>query len=64
MLDPWIIEEIRRREEQQRQRDERLPAVIEMPIHGPKGREERGERGTDREDPPRGVAIIDLLGEP
>jgi hypothetical protein len=61
MLDPWIIEEIRRREEQQRQRDERQPTVIEMPIHGPKGREER-ERGTDREENPRGVAIIDLLG--
>jgi hypothetical protein len=59
MLDPWIIEEIRRREEQQKQR-ERQPAVIELPLHAPQKRdEERPGRG-DEKDVPRGVAIIEL----
>ncbi len=58
MLDPWIIEEIRRREERERQRD-RQPAVIELPIHGPNGRDER-EQGKQEEETPRGVAIIEI----
>lgn len=62
MLDPWIIEEIRRREEEQRRIDQR--PVIEMPIHGPRP-EDRGEQGkpaTDDEGP-RGITVIDLLGQ-
>ena len=35
MLDPWIIEEIRRREDEQRRQDEQKPAVIELPFHDP-----------------------------
>jgi len=60
MLDPWIIEEIKRREQREREQ----PAVIELPIRGPEGRD-RGpqtpsQQGPDgEEDPPRGVAIID-----
>jgi hypothetical protein len=56
MLDPWIIEEIKRRE---RQKDER-PSVIELPIHpiqGPDGRDR--QRPDKNDDPPRGIAIID-----
>ncbi len=64
MLDPWIIEEIKRREEE---RDRRQPAVIELPLHGPPDREKRDESGGDGrpkpgpgdEQPPRGVVIID-----
>ncbi|HKA89560.1 MAG TPA: hypothetical protein VKE22_17965 [Haliangiales bacterium] len=63
MLDPWIIEEIKRREEE---RDRREPAVIELPLHGPPDKEKRDESGGDgrkpgtgEEDPPRGVVIID-----
>jgi hypothetical protein len=65
MLDPWIIEEIRRREEEQR-RKERLPAVIEMPVHGPRP-DEREEQGRPpavptpgSEETPRGVTVIDF----
>jgi hypothetical protein len=52
MLDPWIIEEIKKRE---RQKDEQPSVVIELPIQGPEDR--RPAPGS--EDPPRGVAIID-----
>jgi hypothetical protein len=56
MLDPWIIEEIKRRE----QRNEERP-VLELPIHRPEYRE-RNESQTPtkkEEETPRGVAIID-----
>jgi hypothetical protein len=58
MLDPWIIEEIKRRE--QSGRIER--PVLEIPIQGPDGRDiGPGGRGKPEaeDDPPRGVAIID-----
>lgn len=55
MLDPWIIEEIRRREEERRKEHER-PVVIEMPQADPP---ERG-RPTDGDEPQRGVVVIDL----
>jgi hypothetical protein len=58
MLDPWIIEEIKRRE----RRKEEQPAVIELPIQGPEGRDRDRDRGhpkPETEDPPRGVTIID-----
>ncbi len=54
MLDPWIIEEIKKRE---RQKDERPSVVIELPIQGPEGRDRQPRPET--EDPPRGVTIID-----
>jgi hypothetical protein len=58
MLDPWIIEEIRRREEDQR-RDERTPAVVEMPLHDPRSdREEQGKPADG--ELPRGVTVIDF----
>jgi hypothetical protein len=58
MLDPWIIEEIRRREDEQRRQDEQRPAVIELPFHDPpaQGGQSRPAEG---ETPPRGVTIID-----
>jgi len=50
MLDPWIIEEIRRREEEDRQHREQ--PVLELPLERPAfplhpdhGRSEGGERG-------------------
>lgn len=59
MLDPWIIEEIRRREEERNRIDQR--PVIEMPIHGP--RDDRKEEGRPPEsETPRGITVIDLLG--
>ena len=56
MLDPWIIEEIRRREEQER---ERQPAVIELPLDQPPIRRDEREQGK-QEETPRGIAIIEI----
>jgi hypothetical protein len=56
MLDPWIIEEIRRREDEQRRQDEQRPVVVEVPYHDPP----TGGQSRPAEDtPPRGVTIID-----
>ncbi len=54
MLDPWIIEEIRRREEEERQRDERpvLELPVEFPVVVPTGKPEEREE--------RGVVIVDF----
>ena len=63
MLDAYVIEEIKRREQEQR-RDDR--PVIELPVPQPTrrpGREDRPERDEDpdRDDRrDRGVVIIDL----
>jgi hypothetical protein len=57
MLDPWIIEEIKRRE--QRGRIEQ--PVVEIPVQGPDGRDRgNGSQKKEEEDPPRGVTIIDF----
>jgi hypothetical protein len=54
MLDPWIIEEIRRREEEERRREERpvLEIPYEMPVVVPTGK--------PAEDEERGVVIVDF----
>jgi hypothetical protein len=61
MLDPWIIEEIKRREEEER--DRRQPAVVELPLHAPDGNKRDdagpGKKQPGEDDPPRGVVIID-----
>ena len=57
MLDPWIIEEIKRREQHKQEQP-----VIELPIRGPEGRDRSKNDGHEmpsEEDPPRGVTIID-----
>ena len=61
MLDPWIIEEIRRREEDRR-RDDRLPAVVELPVEEPLPTKGEQEKPSDKgeEDGPRGVTVIDF----
>lgn len=66
MLDPWIIEEIRRREAEQRQREER--SRIEIQIETPSDRPpdyERRDRGRNDDGQPvpgseRGVTVIDF----
>ena len=71
MLEPWIIEQIRRREEEERRRNER--PQLEIPMgderwrrrpddeHEPENEGER-ERDSDKEPEggPRGVVIIDM----
>jgi hypothetical protein len=54
MLDPWIIEEIRKREERER-RDER--PELEIPLGDP---EEEDQKVRDEEDVERGVVIVDF----
>jgi hypothetical protein len=59
MLDPWIIEEIRRREEDERQHREQRP-VVEIPLDIPSF-----PTGQDGKSPPqpgeeRGVTVIDF----
>jgi hypothetical protein len=58
MLDPWIIEEILKKEEERRREQER--GHVELPV-------DRGYRDSDRhptvtppEDKDRGVVIIDI----
>lgn len=52
MLDPWIIEQIRRREEEERrQRDELNRPVLELPIpDSPRWRRSEREEDRDRQD--------------
>ena len=54
MLDPWIIEEIKRREESTRDEGRRLELPLEKPVYE--------DRGTSIEDggEDRGVTVIDL----
>jgi hypothetical protein len=56
MLDPWIIEEIRRREEDQRREEAR----IELPLESPRWESEPRSPREDREESNRGVIVIDL----
>ena len=53
MLDPWIIEEIRRREEDSRRREER----VELPLESPQYRQPDKKPASEDE---RGVVIIDI----
>lgn len=55
MLPPFIIEQIRRREEEERPRDER-PA-LELPLPVPEPNRHRPEDPAEE----RGVVIIDLM---
>jgi hypothetical protein len=69
MLEPWIIEQIRRREEEERRRNERPQLEIPMgderwrrrPDDEPENDTER-DRDEDKEpeDGQRGVVIIDM----
>lgn len=57
MLDPWIIEEIRRREEERRRDSE---ARIELPLESPHYHDSDRPRPPEDEGDQRGVVIIDL----
>ena len=57
MLDPWIIEEILRREEEQR-RDER--PMLEMPMPLPEEPDAEDQSVREEDDSERGVAIVDF----
>ena len=57
MLDPWIIDEIRRREEKQR-REER--PRIEAPIESPDQRDSKTPQSPAADEDRRGVTVIDM----
>ncbi len=60
MLDPWIIEEIRRREEEERQHREQRP-VLDIPLEAPEFPPEHGGSARPPEsDLERGVVIVDF----
>lgn len=57
MLDPWIIEEILRRE-REKQRDE--SPRIELPLDNPSSREHMTPPVKPAEESDRGVIVIDI----
>ncbi len=57
MLDPWIIEEILRREDDRRQ--EQPERRIELPLEQPHYQEAEKQPATDNDDR-RGVVVIDI----
>ena len=61
MLEPWIIEQIRRREEEERRRNEEHPR-LELPVadEGRPNRERDDERSDRDDEPKRGVVIIGM----
>jgi hypothetical protein len=60
MLDPWIIEEIRRREEDRKREESRPSVVVDLPIPEQPRPGSESVRPTDDEVVPRGVTIIDF----
>lgn len=58
MLDPWIIEEILKKEEEQRRESER--GRIELPIERHHDTHENPTVTPPREETERGVMIIDI----
>lgn len=57
MLDPWIIEEIRRREEEERHRREERP-VVDVPLQVPVFPGQGGKPEDSGDE--RGVVIVDF----
>ena len=63
MLEPWIIEQIRRREEEERRRQEQ--PRLEIPVRDERWKRDRPEdeeeeEKKDHEEGNRGVVIIDM----
>ena len=59
MLNPFIIDQIKRREQEERRRHDR-EAVLELPLPMPAAPKPRSDEEGD-EPAERGVCIIDLL---
>jgi hypothetical protein len=58
MLDPWIIEEILKREEDRRREQER--SRIEAPLERPRYRDTDPAMPAPADDNKRGVVVIDI----
>jgi hypothetical protein len=55
MLDPWIIEQIRRREEEERQHRDRRP-FLDLPLERPPPPDQNRQGGKSND---RGIVILD-----
>jgi len=62
MLDSWIIEELKRRENRGRREEQARRPVLELPIdnHRPRPKDNDKKRDDNADEPKRGVIIIDL----
>lgn len=60
MLPPFIIEQIRQREERERARRDDHQPRLELPLPVPKRTPARGSVGEEDPDLDRGVVILDL----
>jgi len=61
VLEPWIIEQIRRREEEERRRHEQ--PRLEIPVRDERWKRDRPEdeeEDEEKKDRDRGVVIIDM----
>ncbi|MFO0680023.1 MAG: hypothetical protein U0169_26110 [Polyangiaceae bacterium] len=59
MLPPFIIEQIRKREEEERARHEQPRLELELPLERPAAR----KTDVPEDDAGRGIIILDLLGD-
>lgn len=59
MLPPFIIEQIRQREEQERRRHENSRPRAHLPVEQ---RPHRAPQPAEEDDADRGVVIVDLMG--
>lgn len=57
MLPPFIIDQIRQREDEEQDALRPVQPVLELPLPTPEAGPKRGDRDST---PPRGVVIIDL----
>jgi hypothetical protein len=62
MLPPFIIDQIRRREDEERRRIERDRPRVELPVdaYRPAPQPKRDDEEDEQDDPNRGVVILDL----
>jgi hypothetical protein len=60
MLPPFIIDQIRRREEEERRRIERDQPRVELPLDAYRPAPQRQRDPDEQDDPERGVVILDL----
>ena len=64
MLDAFIIEELRRREEREKAQSER--PRLELPLYNDQERRSPADKARDKnqdKEPERGVVVIDLHGD-
>ncbi|HYQ16363.1 MAG TPA: hypothetical protein VEQ58_11420 [Polyangiaceae bacterium] len=60
MLPPFIIDQIRRREEEERRRIERDQPRVELPVDAYRPAPRPPREDEEQDDPERGVIIVDL----